>query len=478
MTRRFLALLMLALLLCGCSSPIPVGQEDPPVDLVYYTIGTPDADLEMVNKALNEILLDRYGFTVEYRKIDWNNYSTHLNAVINTNQQYDVAFSWSDDYLSNALAGNFLNLAPYLAEDHLDLYDAVDPRFWTGATVNNGIYGVPTNKELATPLHFLFSRELAEKYDIDVTKYTTLESLRPLLRIMKQEEPDCIPLFFDSSGAELMSLMGYEYVAGSNTPLMVKADDPDAKICNFFETEAAQSMLNLLHLYYRAGYINQDAPLRTSFSRFPDEKVFCRVSSSGPDSSASFSIDFGYPIVAVQAANAVVTSDSTLGGVMAVNAHTQHPEEAVTFLQAVNTDPDVRNLLNYGIEGVHYTLTENDQVDIISQNYRGAPYTQGNWFILKTSVNERPDKWDIYQEFNEEVISSPVLGFIPDYSSCKTQYDAVNRVYQKYKTPLLTGSVNPSIYLPKFLDELDKAGIDILIQTVQHQVDIWLAAKK
>ena len=92
---------------------------------------------------------------------------------------------------------------------------------------------------------------------------------------------------------------------------------------------------------------------------------------------------------------------------MVVNANTKHPEICLTFLNAVNTDPEVRNLLNYGIEGVHYTLTEEDQVQIISPAYRGVPYTQGNWFILKTTVGERPNKWELYQEFNDNTPNPP-----------------------------------------------------------------------
>lgn len=67
----------------------------------------------------------------------------------------------------------------------------------------------------------------------------------------------------------------------------------------------------------------------------------------------------------------VVTSESALGGVMAVNARTEHPRECAVFLNAVNTDPDVRNLLNYGVEGKHYVLNEDGQVEYLTEDYRG-----------------------------------------------------------------------------------------------------------
>lgn len=479
--KKLLPLLaLLAVLLCGCTPPSSV--EDPtdpePVTLIYYTIGTPDADLELVGDALNELLLERYGFRVDYRKIDWNDYTAQLNAVMSTGQTFDVAFTWTEDYIRTAQAGYLLDLTEYLNSDAgSSLFQAVDPRFWEGVTINDSIWGVPTNKELATPLQFLFSQELIEKYNIDISACTDFASLEPLLEQISRLEPDCIPLCLDTGRVDLSALGGYSYLTGDTVPLVVHTGDESCTIINLFETEFAMDTLRTLHSFYQKGYINQDAPVRTALARFQDEKVFCRLSCGGPDSSDSYSTDFGYPIVAVQVSEAIVTSASTQGGIMVINAGTAHPQEALTFLTAVNTDPDVRNLLKFGVEGIHYTLTADDQVEIISDAYRGVPYTQGNWFILKTTVGERPDKWDIYREFNASASSSPLLGFNPDYSACESVYNAVSQVYSKYYVALMTGAVDPDQYVPLLNSELEAAGIDTLIENVQSQVDTWLNNK-
>ena len=49
----------------GCDSATPLSEkEDDAVNLIYYTIGNPDKDLDVVNEALNEYLLKTCGFTV------------------------------------------------------------------------------------------------------------------------------------------------------------------------------------------------------------------------------------------------------------------------------------------------------------------------------------------------------------------------------------------------------------------------------
>ena len=71
--------------------------QDEAVELVYYTIGDPDEDLELVNEAVNELLLERYGFTVDYRKVGWNEYENQLTALINTHSGFDIAFACDPD---------------------------------------------------------------------------------------------------------------------------------------------------------------------------------------------------------------------------------------------------------------------------------------------------------------------------------------------------------------------------------------------
>ena len=472
-------LTVLMILLTGCGK----GKEgfadnagESPVRLIYYTIGEPDPGLEQVEEALNKLLMEQYGFVVSYYKIGWNDYEANLSSFFNTNQKFDIAFAWTENYLSNALAGNWLDLTPYMDGALADTYQAVNEKFWKGAAVNGCIYGIPTNKELAVPMYFLYDRELVEKYKIDISRYHTLESLEPLLQTIAQEEPDYIPLFLSSSHINLASMGGYEYVAYTGIPLVIRTDDASAEVVNFFETEYCEKLLTTLHEYYTKGYINEDASMRTAFSRFQGEKVFLRLASGGPDSDVSFSSSFGYPILAEQVCDSVVTSESALGGIMAVNARTEHPEECAVFLNAVNTDPEIRNLLNYGVEGLHYRLNEDGQVEYLTEDYRGVTYTQGNWFILRTVAGENPDKWRLYQEFNDNAVESPILGFIPDLSAFSVEYEKVTRICEKYENALMTGTVEPEEFLPALREALAQAGIETLRQELQRQIDTWRAA--
>ena len=178
---------------------------------------------------------------------------------------------------------------------------------------------------------------------------------------------------------------------------------------------------------------------------------------------------------------------------MAVNADSKHPVEAIKFLNLLNTDPEVRNLFNFGIEGVHYTLDDNGQVVPIpptdgsgnpipdaQPGYVAVQYTQGNWFILKTMGGQFPDpldKWDQFRASNKEAVYSGTLGFTPDLTAMPLQLKNIQMVWEKYFSGLMTGSVDVDSVLPKFISELRQAGIDEVRDEVQRQLDAWRAVR-
>jgi len=455
------------------------------VNLIYYTIGNPDPDLKLVNDKINEVLARKIGVTISYIKVGWQEYNDRINTMISTGTPFDVAFT--TDYSSYVQRGAWLKLEDYLSSIGKEMYDAIDPVLWQGVRMEDGgIYGVPTNKELAVRMHWMYPEKLVQKYDIDITEYTTLESLEPLLQLIQDKEPSYLPMELDKDSQNFFALYGYEYIVDKPLPLMVRSLESNAPVVNIFETEEARKVLDTLRKYYLNGYINEDAALRESQNLKRGDLVFWKPAGGGPLSENSWSKDRGYKLVAHPVTPPLITTESVRGGIMSVNARSAHPVESIKFLNLLNTDPEVRNLFNYGIEGVHYTLDDNGQVLLKSNSdsgdpaasvgYEGVQYTQGNWFILYTIGGEYPDpldKWDQYRAANSGNIKSKLLGFTPDLSSVAIQVNHIRIVWDKYYSSLLTGSVDVDTVLPKFNDELRQAGLDEVRAEVQRQLDAW-----
>ena len=80
----------------------------------------------------------------------------------------------------------YVDLTPYLENDP-DFYNAIPESLWTGVSLNGGIYGVPTYKELGEQWALTVDKEVLEKTGIDYTTIHTWADAEPLLAAMKEQ---------------------------------------------------------------------------------------------------------------------------------------------------------------------------------------------------------------------------------------------------------------------------------------------------
>lgn len=444
-------------------------NDEKAVELIYYTIGTPPDDLDLVTKELSKKTLEKINATVKLIFIDWGDYDSKITAIINSGENYDIAFM--SNYLENAKKGVYEPLDDILKKYGQGILGVIDPRFWDGVRVDGKIYGIPTNKEIATPQWWMYPKELVEKYNIDIETIKTLEDLEPWFKRLRVLEPEW----------QLMDLnqnthfyWGYEYLISDHVPAVICINDDDLIVRNLYEEERTVEVLKTLRRYFKAGYINQDAAIKPPSGLIRGEKVFWQQAQGGPYADVIWSKDRGYPIVAVQAEQAIITTESTRGAIVTVSVNSKHKEKAVEFLNLVNTDSDVRNTLGYGIEGIHYKLV-NNKVKFLdaSSKYSVPNYSLGNRFIMYPTIDDPDDLWEEYKAFNNAAVKSPILGFVPDIDPIKNDINAVVNVSKEFRPALMTGSVDIEENLPKFIAKLKESGLDKIIETLQIQLNEW-----
>lgn len=458
-----------ASIFAGCSSTATSKKSDV-VTLKWYTIGAEPKDLQLVEDEANKYLEEKIGVNIDMNFIDYGEYSQKLGVIINSGEAYDLAFtcSWAGDYLGNARKGAFLDLTPYLDNIGSEMKEAIDDRFWSGAEVDGGIYAVPNQKEICTAPMWVFTKEYVDKYNIPYTELHSLEDLEPWLKLIKENEPDVTPLYITKGFSapqyfeQLVDPVGIEYEDGS---LVVK---------NMFETDKMKSTLETLRKYYQAGYINADS------ATAQDDKSVKRFVTKGdgqPYAEVLWSKDLKYDVVASQITDSYITNASTTGSMIAVSKNSKNPDKAVEFLNLLNTDEYIRNLLNYGIEGTHYESVNDKQIKLTDKasDYSVGYYTLGNLFITKVLDNEPETKWDEFQEFNDAAKESAVLGFKFDTSKVTNEIAAINNVLEEFKSTIYSGSVDVDEYLDKLNKKLKDQGIDRVIEEMQTQLDAWLA---
>lgn len=459
--------------LAGCGNDKKASGKGDVVTLKWYTIGQEPKDLALVEAEANKYLEEKIGVNIDMNFIDYGDYTQKMSVIMNTGENYDLAFtcSWAGDYLGNARKGAFLELTPYLDNQGKDMKAAIDERFWDGAKIDGKTYAVPNQKEISTSPMWVFTKEYIDKYNIPYTELKTLEDLEPWLKVIKENEPGVVPLYITKGFSapkyfdELIEAIGVEY------------DDESLTIKNLFETDKMKSTLETLSKYYKLGYINGDA------ATAQDDKSVKRAITKGdgqPYADVLWSKDLKYEVVASPMMDTYITNASTTGSMIGVSKNSKNPEKAVEFLNLLNTDKELRNLINYGIKDTHYKPVQEGQIELLprAEDYKVGYYTLGNLFITDVLHNEPLTKWDEFKEFNDAAKESPVLGFKFDTSKVSNQIAAVNNVVEEFKATLYSGSVDNKEYTEKFNAKLKEQGIDKIIAEMQTQLDAWAKDNK
>lgn len=365
--------------------------------------------------------------------VGWGDYNQKMQVVINTGDKWDLCFtcSWANDYLPNAQKGAFLELDDYLENEGKEMYDLVDERFWKAAKIGGVTYGVPHEKEIGSNPMWVFTKEYVDKYNIPYQDIHTLEDLEPWLKLIKENEPDVVPMYLTKS------YTAPTYMDKVQDPVGIEYGDDTLTVKNIFETEKMQSTLKTMRKYYTSGYINKDAATAS------DDKSVKRFVTKGdgqPYAELVWSQDLGYDVVATEIMDTQITNASARGALTAINKNTENPEKAIEFLNLMYTDEYLRNLLNYGLEGEHYDFVEPSAEEVqaaegkayisdkkvklneaTKKDYSVPYWVQGGLFNTYVLENEPLDKWNTFKEFNDESMEAPSFGFDFDLEPVSTQ---------------------------------------------------------
>ena len=193
-----------------------------------------------------------------------------------------------------------------------------------------------------------------------------------------------------------------------------------------------------------------------------------------------WSSNAGYDVGYTPSHEPLTINNSVTGSVMAISAASKNPEKAMEFLNLLNTDEYLRNLVDRGIEDVHYTTNEDGTITKTedAQNYSMPSWALGNVFLTKTYDTDAKDRIEQYETFNAEAEASPTLGFYADTTNISTEIATISNIVQEFKAPLFTGSVDTEKYLGQLNDKLKAAGIDKVMAELQSQYDKWMAEQK
>jgi hypothetical protein len=111
----------------------------------------------------------------------------------------------------------------------------------------------------------------------------------------------------------------------------------------------------------------------------------------------------------------------------AVATTTLSVERSMQIITYLNTNTEIRNLLQYGIEGQHYIFDDKNEVKLMEDKngdkYEMDIYATGNAFLAYPEPGMKASIWENGKKQNRDSLVEPLLGFdLAEYAKTATQF--------------------------------------------------------
>lgn len=459
------------------------GQLDP-YEVKWYMAGNkhyPETDLveEELAKKLYSI-----NSTVDIQVFPWAEYPNNMSMIIASGEQFDICFmgTWTN-YYPNVASGAFADLTDLIEEKLPNLYAKMDPVLLEGSKVKGRLYGLPTIKETYEAYGLDVDKEFAEQIGADFSKVKTYAELTPILVMAKEKLPlDVYPMVCTTHS--FLRDGAFDNLGDITIPGVVRLDDASMRVINQFESPELIENWKLMRSWYLAGYINKNGAVSGAPDYWNQRKGLCRTENMGPVDE--YAGPKNNTIQRIYIGNKVVSTGTASGSLMCFSKSSRVLDRALLFYDTVNADPDLYNLLAFGIEDRHYRVIDRTtnpiRIDFIDgQNEDTVGYVHsggawslgGDWFNSYLSKLDPPDRNRIVRENNDTAVVSRLLGFSFDPVPVKSEIAACANVYSELGIPLNCGAIDPDTNIPKFIEKLKAAGAGKIIAEKQRQLGEW-----
>lgn len=480
--KKACALGMAALMAAGSLTMTGVEQVKAD-DVVTIKIHTPipeQTDSDAVMEALNEYTREKIGVEVDY-VFHGGSYGDKIQTIIASGEEYDACFTsnWLNPYNTDVVKGAFIDIKDMVKEAAPGLLEVIPDYMWKAATVNGGIYAVPNQQIVARQIGALMPKEYVEGTGTDLVSIKTLTDMG-----------DYAQKAFDEYGAKVGGVnrtqaadyCGYEYISDYMAAGAIKMDDETAKVVNFYETDEWKAMLNELVALNEKGLLDGECGYMDEYCE--SQRVAKKTSAyySGtykPGVEAEESARAGYDcVMATAATEPYISTNSVIATMYGISATSKHPEETLKYLELINTDPYAMNLVSYGIEGKHYEKTGDNTIKLIPNSgySHGQSWAIGNVFNTYVLEGQPEDVWEQTKALNDSAKTSPILGFSFNPEPVKMEITNVSKVVKEYES-LVGGELPVEETNAEFLEKLEVAGVDKVLEEMQTQIDAFLAEK-
>ncbi len=448
-------------------------------ELLWYGIGNEASDIPKVFESVSQNLAEMgRNYSVKYERFGWGDYSQKIQLILASGEPADVVFmaSWAGNYVSTAVSGYLSELDELIASQP-KLKASLSDDFWNAVRVSGKIYAVPNYKDMAHQEYFAFNRKFLDKYNIKLPENLYLEDIEPLMAQVTEVK---VGDYIGYDGILARPARG-DYLLGPLMPMMLSFAEPDKGYRVLTEVPEFQKYARLVRKWVDEGYYDKDAYLRKDENAANIKNWFIRNYPGFPGADISLSESWSVPMdVVVFDWPPVLDGSTPLGAMLSIPESSANKQQAIDFISLVNTNADIRNLIGYGIEGVHYNLNAQGQIIRTQQGldvYNMPNFSLGSLLLLKTLEGEPLDSREDLRIFNEQAEPSPALGFHIDKEPYSQIIAKVTAASEPYFDSVKFGLRPADELLEEWRNKLRELGWFEVVDEINQKYTDWKKSK-
>ena len=465
--------------LSGCQKEKQQTEPVPPISFrVPLVIKTEQQDFPMVQEAFASLVREKLGVAAELVFVDTNLKRNVVRMYRKQQQGFDLV---NGQLIGKGMYQNYelLPLGQLLQEHGEGICRLFRDEEARQNLFEETALWVPAREDRAECACVLMRKDLLLEAGAQVSEMMSLQDVEGILSAvarrhpeMKIVAPEGLHLTFLYRFGEWLNLAGSAFVA------MDYGRSGQAEL--LYATDIYRELVTTFYRWNKEGWIPDYMGPVSSAALVNSGELFSYFVHYKPGIEFQEGVLCGYEMVPVRITQTYQRLVSSSGRGWAITKDCRHPEEAMELLNFLYTDPDVMNLLMYGIEGVHYSLDEQGYI----VPARGSGYVPGigwalpNQYLCYRQEGEPEDLWGQIRRSNEEAIRGKALGFSFNQKGYEREMAEIAQVVEIYAEGLEKGVLDPEIYLPEFLGRLEEAGAGKVLEAVQQQYSQWLLQRE
>lgn len=502
-----LAVVMLAGMLAGCggsSAPAStssgsgtaagtvdstINRDEAPykVSIQFVGLFEENKDVEKVEEALNAITLEKINCTVDIVPVFIGNLPTTTSLGVAGGEKLDIVAvgltSPMDTMVSQELLLPLDNLLAARGQDALKVTEHVSK----AQKINGVTYALSGYPYAAMCGSFVYNKTKADEWGIDMHDGMTIAELTEAARIA-HEHGMYMTTYGSSSQINYKFQFGGDYFGTSGAFGGILDPANSTTVVNVFDSQEYRNYWKQNKEWFDKGYTPSDMLTDTTTTQemFANQKIFGTATGYTTNQMAAWT-NSNFEINIVRTSEPVISTASAREFMLGIAANCQRPDKAMDLINLIYADPDVANLLMYGVEGLDYAAVEGTQ-NVITRT--GTPNEDRNGYYAgfvhygdPTALKIVAPLTDSYPEdtkaFENEAKMSLSFGYDFDGSAFSAEAGAIASVLEQKLPALNAGAVaDVDAAVDELVAALNAAGMADCIEANQKALDAWLAANK